>query len=116
MPLTANPSNGNTGDCPSETDLHNITKVVMAKLKGNYTLLKAYLKIPEDVMAEIEYMYRFELRKKVFQMLKWWSVHSEHPTKENLVKCLIEADQTLCTVENILRISPPTKKAALCSN
>lgn len=70
VPLTANPSNGNTGDCPSETDLHNITKVVMAKLKGNYTLLKAYLKIPEDVMAEIEYMYRFELRKKCF---KCWS-------------------------------------------
>ena len=117
MPLT---EAANSSDYPSEIDLHNVTKEVMAKLRDDYTVLKAYLKIPDDVMAEIEHNYRSRLRSKVFSMLKWWSVRTEDPTKVNLVKCLVEANPALGNVRKILELdtestsSPPTKKAALC--
>lgn len=124
MPTTepANSASG-TSDYPSDIDLHDITKEVMAKLKDDYTLLKAYLKIPDHVMVEIEHKYRFSLHNKVFHMLKWWSIYSEHPTKDNLIECLRQTDPTLWAVGKILKLSsestlssPPTKRAALCSN
>ena len=119
MPLTSTEP-ANSSDYLSEIDLQNVTKEVMAKLQGNYTRLKPYLNIPDYVMAEIDHKYKDELYNKIFHMLKWWIHNYEYPTKKNLVKCLVETDRTLWTVENILKLgaqgilSPPTKKTALC--
>jgi len=88
---------------PSDIDLEEVTKEVMGKLRDDWVKLQSYLRIPDDVMYELE--HEGSERNKIRALLKQWR-NMYNGNRAQLAECLQNADQCLHSVANLLMYAP----------
>ena len=93
-----------TLDFLTDKDLEEVTKIIMGTLNRDWTILLAYLGIPEHLKPVIDDQ-RLTLRQQIMKLLtKWRNLQEDRSTLRSvLADKLLEADPSLHEAASFLR-------------